>query len=129
MGRGLIYSMLDHLTLGGEGGQCYRTGGHSQGGAGGGGIFVRGRRLKGGGAVVADGVAGEMQRTVAPAVVALGSIYLRITDDVGMWLPLGAGGNGEALAAGSRDDPGPARRRRGGRVLYEGLTRRPAYLR
>ena len=119
-GAGLVYSLIDHLTLGGGGGQGYGGGSHSQAGAGGGAIFVRGYRLAGSGAILANGFAGEdATQGGAGGGGAGGNISLRIGDSAECGLISARGGNGGSSLAGPLENAGPGGGGGGGRVLYQ----------
>ncbi|MFL5348871.1 MAG: adventurous gliding motility protein AgmC [Hyalangium sp.] len=119
-GAGLLYSMLDHLTLGGGGGQGYMVESYSQAGAGGGAIFIRGYRLLGGGTVAADGEAGgHATQGGAGGGGAGGSVYVRIADLLeGNLISARGGGGGNAIAGGLAY-AGPGGGGGGGRILYQ----------
>jgi hypothetical protein len=126
-GVGLVYSMLDHLTLGGGGGQGYAVESYAQAGAGGGAIFIRGYRLIGGGTVSADGAAGDNSTYGgAGGGGSGGSVYLRIADlleDNFVSVQGGAGGN---AIPGGLAYAGPGGGGGGGRILYQ-AERAPAF--
>ncbi|HYI03169.1 MAG TPA: cell envelope biogenesis protein OmpA, partial [Hyalangium sp.] len=119
-GAGLVYSMLDHLTLGGGGGRGYGMGSHAQAGTGGGAIFVRGQRLTGSGSILANGTAGENAIWGgAGGGGAGGSISVRVADSAACALISARGGDGGSSSAGSLEAAGPGGGGGGGRVLYQ----------
>ncbi|KFE71193.1 hypothetical protein DB31_3323 [Hyalangium minutum] len=122
-GAGLVYSLTDHLTLGGGGGQGYGGGRHSQGGAGGGAIFVRGYRLAGSGSILADGAAGDdATQGGAGGGGAGGSVYLRFVDSAECGFISASGGNGGSSSAGIAEDGGAGGGGGGGRLLYQAAS-------
>ncbi len=130
-GRGgarLVYTLMDHLTLGGGGGagQGNDDAGTS-GGAGGGAIFVRAGNLSGNGAIEANGQTAA--NTSNPGVGNSndgaggggggGSIYLRIAGPLTCSSLAASGGNGGSIMTAFH---GPGGGGGGGRILAQATT-------
>lgn len=119
-GGALIYSLVDHLTIGGGGGAGHendRAG--SSGGHGGGAIFIRAASMPTGGTIAADGESAPnaTANDGAGGGGAGGSVYLRIAGPSACAAVSANGGNG-----GSLPDPrhGPGGGGGGGRILLQG---------
>lgn len=119
-GAVLLYSLMDHLSLGGGGGQGYGGGRHSQGGVGGGAIFIRAQRLAGRGSILANGSVGEdATQGGAGGGGAGGSISLRIADTADCELLAARGGSGGRSTPELMEYAGSGGGGGGGRVLYQ----------
>jgi len=119
-GGALVYSMLDHLTLGGGGGAGHENNdAGSSGGRGGGAIFIRAASIPDGGTIASNG----QDAPDAPANDgaggggAGGSVYLRVAGPVACISLSANGGNGGSVP---RPTHGPGGGGGGGRILLQG---------
>jgi Bacterial Ig-like domain len=124
-GTALVYSLLDHASLGGGGGAG--DGNDSvgtNGGVGGGLIFVRADSLAGAGNIVSDGqslpVAAASANDAQSGGGAGGSIYLRLRANAACGTIRAAGGNGGSTGF---VEHGPGGGGGGGRILLQAVMR------
>ncbi len=120
-GASLVYSLLDHLTLGGGGGA-----GHglmlvspgAPGAAGGGAIFIRAKSITGNSAITANGEsASDATSGGGGGGGAGGSIYLRCTGVIAC--PAGIRANGGTGSSLTSAEYGPGGGGGGGRILLQ----------
>ncbi|AKI99982.1 Ig-like protein group 3 [Archangium gephyra] len=120
-GAALIYSMLNHLTLGGGGGAGQGSDASgAPGGRGGGIIFVRANQLTGTGTIQASGGGGGSSNSDGGSGGgAGGSIYLRFASTAACSAVTANGGVGGTVNTGQ---VGPGGGGGGGRVLFQAAT-------
>ncbi|MFY0526237.1 adventurous gliding motility protein AgmC [Archangium gephyra] len=120
-GTALIYSLLNHLTLGGGGGAGQGTDGTgAPGGRGGGAIFIRAQQLTGTGTIQASGGGGgSTDSDGGSGGGAGGSIYLRFASTAACNSVSANGGVGGTVNTGR---VGPGGGGGGGRVLFQAAT-------
>jgi 3-deoxy-D-arabino-heptulosonate 7-phosphate (DAHP) synthase len=120
-GTALIYSLLNHLTLGGGGGAGQGTDGTGvSGGRGGGAIFIRANQLTGTGTILASGGGGgSTDSDGGSGGGAGGSIYLRFASTAACNTVSANGGVGGTVNTGR---VGPGGGGGGGRVLFQAAT-------
>lgn len=119
-GGALVYSMLDHLTLGGGGGAGHENDNSgSGGGRGGGAVFIRAASMPDGGIIAADGedAPNATANDGAGGGGAGGSIYLRLAGPAACLSLSANGGNGGNVPF---DLHGPGGGGGGGRILLQG---------
>ncbi|PTL79951.1 Ig-like domain-containing protein [Vitiosangium sp. GDMCC 1.1324] len=120
-GTALVYSLLNHLTLGGGGGAGHGSDGTGvAGGRGGGAIFIRANQLTGAGSIQASGGLGGVSNSDGGSGGgAGGSIYLRFVSTAAcgsVSVNGGIGGNVNSTQVGPGGGGG------GGRVLFQAAT-------
>ncbi|MFL5351103.1 adventurous gliding motility protein AgmC [Archangium sp.] len=120
-GSALVYSLLNHLSLGGGGGAGHGSDGTGvPGGRGGGAIFIRANQLTGTGTIQASGGGGGSSSTDGGSGGgAGGSLYLRFVGTAACNSVLANGGVGGTVNSGQ---VGPGGGGGGGRALFQAAT-------
>ncbi|HZI06060.1 MAG TPA: Ig-like domain-containing protein, partial [Archangium sp.] len=120
-GAALIYSVLNHLTLGGGGGAGQgNDASGAPGGRGGGAIFIRAQQLTGAGTILASGGGGgSTDSDGGSGGGAGGSVYLRFASTAARNSVSANGGVGGTANTGR---VGPGGGGGGGRVLFQAAT-------